>query len=370
MQRRQLMRQITVGAATAGALSSTSCQSQTLSSANYQVSQPLVDWRMATSWPETLDIVFNGAQQICDRVRELTSGNFSITAFPAGGIAPPLEILDTVQSNIAECGHTSSAYYIGQNPAFAFATSIPFGLNPNQQMAWLYGAGGLELIREIYADFNIIHFPAVNTGNQMGGWFKNKVQSLNDLKGIRMRMSGLAVEILKRLEVTTQTLPPGELLAALERNDLDAAEWIGPYDDEKLGLNKVAQFYYYPGWQEPGSTFDLIVNQSAWERLPKEYQRALQLSATEALLTTRSQYEAANREALQRLIGSGSELTAFSTEILAGAQKATNEFFEETASQNASFRKIYDNWKVFSQSIYKWNRVNEQSLTRFMFAES
>ncbi|GAB4383755.1 MAG: TRAP transporter substrate-binding protein [Elainellaceae cyanobacterium] len=325
---------------------------------------------MATSWPESLDIVFGTAQLICDRVRELTNGNFTITSFPAGGIAPPLEILDTVQAGSAECGHTAGYYYTAKNPAFAFATSVPFGLSPSQHMAWLYGAGGLELTREIYADFNAINFPAGSTGNQMGGWFKRKVATLADLRGLKMRMPGLGGEVIQRLGVQVQNLPPNEILAALERDDIDAAEWVGPYEDEKLGLNQSAPYYYYPGWHEPGTTYELIVNQTVWNQLPPGYQQALQTAASEAHLMMLSRYEAVNREALQRLVSSGTELTAYSDEIIGGAQKAAVDLYEEFASQEPSFRKLYQHWDAFRKGIYQWNRVNEQSFTSLTIADN
>ncbi|GAB4383750.1 MAG: TRAP transporter substrate-binding protein [Elainellaceae cyanobacterium] len=324
---------------------------------------------MATSWPESLDIIFGTAQQICDRVRELTNGNFSITAFPAGGIAPPLEILDTVQTNTVECGHTLGYYYIAKNPAFAFTSGVPFGLTARQHMAWMQ-SGGLELTRAVYADFNAINFPAGSTGTQMGGWFKRKVQSLDDLKSLKMRIPSLGGEVMKRLGVQVQTLPPSEILTALERNDIDAAEWSTPYDDEKLGLSKIAKYYYYPGWQEPGTTFELIVNQSAWEQLPTEYQQMLQLAASECQATTLAQYDSLNREALQRLVSNGTELTPYSGEILAAAQKAAFDMYEELANQNADFRSIYEQWTAFRNSIYQWDRVGEQSFTNFTFQDS
>jgi TRAP-type mannitol/chloroaromatic compound transport system substrate-binding protein len=370
VKRRQLIRQMTIGTATAGTLTACSQQTQFFGAQTQLVSQPRVEWRMATSWPESLDIVFGTAQLICDRVGELTGGNFSITAFPAGGIAPPLEILDTIQAGTAECGHTAGYYYTSKNPALAFATSVPFGLSPNQHLAWMYGAGGLDLLREVYADYNAINFPAGSTGNQMGGWFKRKVPTLADLNGLKIRMPGLGGEVMKRLGAAAQTLPPEEISPALERNDIEAAEWVGPYEDEKLGLNKVAPFYYYPGWHEPGTTYELIVNRSSWDRLPVEYQQALQVSAAEAHMMMLSRYDAANREALERLLSSGTELTAYTSEVINGAQAAALELYEGFASEDASFRRIYDNWKDFRQSIYQWNRVNEQSLAEFISAES
>lgn len=370
MKRRQLIRQMTIGTTTAGTLAACSRQEQFFSPNVQQVSQPRVEWRMATSWPESLNIVFGTAKLICDRVSELTNDSFIITAFPAGGIAPPLEILDTVQAGSAECGHTAGYYYTAKNPALAFATSVPFGLTPSQHLSWMYSGGGLELTREIYANFNTINFPAGSTGNQMGGWFKKKVSTLADLRNLKLRMPGMGGEVMKQLGVQVQNLPPDEILAALERNDIDAAEWVGPYEDEKLGLHKSAPFYYYPGWHEPGTTYELLINQTAWNQLPKDYQQALQTATSEAHLMMLSQYEAANREALQRLISSGTELIAYSSEIISGARKVAFELYEEFSRQDASFQKVYLQWNAFRKGIYQWNRINEQSFAELTFSEN
>lgn len=369
MKRRQLISRMAIGATTAGTLAACSRQDQVFSPTVQQVAQPRIGWRMATSWPESLNIVFGTAKLICDRVSQLTNGSFAITAFPAGGIAPPVEILDTVQAGSAECGHTAGYYYTAKNPALAFATSVPFGLTPNQHLAWTYSGGGLDLLREIYADFNTINFPAGSTGNQMGGWFKRKVSSPADLKNLKIRMPGLGGEVMKRLGAQVQTLPPDEILAALERGSVDAAEWVGPYEDEKLGLHKSAPYYYYPGWHEPGTTYELLVNLTAWNQLPKDYQQALRTATSEAHLTMLSQYDAANREALQRLISGGTELTAYSSEIIGSARQEAFELYEEFANQDAGFQKVYDQWNAFRKGIYQWNRINEQSFADLIFAD-
>lgn len=367
MKRRKLFGRFAAGAAGASLFSACSTSEQTFTSAEND-GGPNIEWRMATSWPENLDIVFGTAQQMCDRVRQLTQGGFTIIAFPAGGIAPPLEILETVQSSGAECGHTAGYYYTSKNKAFAFATSLPFGLNPHQHSAWLYGAGGLVLVRALYADFGVINFPAGSTGNQMGGWFRNQVNALSDMQGLKMRMPGLGGEVLTRIGAEVQNLPPNEILLGLERGDIDAAEWVGPYEDEKLGLNQYARYYYFPGWHEPGTTYELIVNQEAYDQLPENYQQALEVAAFEAQVTMLSQYDSVNREALQRLISSGTELTVYSEEILQGAQQAANELYAEFASEDTTFQKIYESWDTFRQGIYRWNSVNERSFADLTFS--
>ncbi|MEM9093006.1 MAG: ABC transporter substrate-binding protein [Cyanobacteria bacterium P01_F01_bin.53] len=369
MKRRRLFNQFALGATSAGLLSACNNSRKVFTPFDHRVdkSAPRVEWQMATSWPENLDIVFGTAQLICDRVSKLTQGNFTISAFPAGGLAPPLEILNTVQTSVAECGHTAGYYYTSRNKAFAFATSMPFGLNPHQHLAWLYGAGGMDLVRSLYADFGVINFPAGSTGNQMGGWFRNKIASVSELQGLKMRMPGLGGEVLKRIGAEVQNMPPNEILLSLERGNLDAAEWVGPYEDEKLGLNQHAAYYYYPGWHEPGTTYELIVNQEAYERLPEEYRQVLQVVSFEAQVMMLSRYDSVNREALQRLTNGGTELTVYTEEILQEARAAADDLYAEYASQDSTFRRIYDNWNAFRQGIYRWNSINERSFANLLF---
>lgn len=332
-----------------------------------QVDRPRIQWQMATSWPESLEIVYSNAKLIGDRVSELTNGNFTITAFPAGGIAPALEILEAIQTGEVECGHTAGYYYTSQNPALAFATSIPFGLTPMQHQAWLHSGGGLDLLRELYADFNTINFPAGSTGNQMGGWFKRKINSSQELQGLKMRMPGLGGRVMERLGVEIVNLPPAEIAPTLERGGIDAAEWVGPYEDERLGLHQAAQFYVYPGWHEPGTTYELLVNRSAWERLPGDYQRALELASFEAHTRMLSDYDTVNNQALERLVAGGTQLTAYADEVIESAREAATELLNELASGDESFRKVYQEWDTFRRRIYAWNSVNEGSFANYVF---
>ncbi|MEB3228948.1 MAG: TRAP transporter substrate-binding protein DctP, partial [Synechocystis sp.] len=274
--------------------------------------------------------------------------------------------LDAVQNGTVECGHTASYYYIGKNPALGFATTIPFGLTAQQQNAWLYFGGGLEAMQKVYSDFNVINFPAGNTGAQMGGWFKKPLNSLADLQGLKMRIPGLGGQVMAKLGVNVQVLPGGEVFLALDRGTIDAAEWVGPYDDEKLGLNKAAKYYYYPGWWEPGPTLDALVNKSQWEKLPTQYQAIFQAAAQKANLQMLSQYDALNREALQRLLSGGTELKAYPQDVLVAAQKASADLLNETASKDANFKAIYDQWQAFRQQIFAWNAINELSYAQFV----
>ncbi|MEM6434399.1 MAG: ABC transporter substrate-binding protein [Cyanobacteria bacterium P01_D01_bin.115] len=367
MKRRSLFQQVGLGSASVGFASACS-RSQTAFTPEAESGDgPQIEWRMATSWPEDSEIRFGTVKHICDRISQLTQGNFVITAFPAGGIAPPIEILDTVQQGTVECGHTIGHYSIAKSRAFAFPGGLPFGLTAQQHMAWLFGAGGLELMRDLYAGIGIINFPAGSTGRQMGGWFRNKVNTLSDLQGLKMRMPGLGGEVLRRVGVEIQTLPSREILLALERNEIDATEWVGPYEDEKLGLHQYVRHYYYPGWHEPGTTYEILVNRDVYDRLPKEYQQAIKTAAFEAQVLMPSKYDAENGAALQRLLSSGVELVVFSDEILQGVKQAANDLYAEYASQDAVFRQIYDHWNAFRQGIYRWNSVNERSFADLIF---
>ena len=371
MERRHLFRKLMAGAAGIGFASACRRPQAVFTPGDESASGggngPRVQWQMATSWPENLNIRFDIVQQLCIRVGELTQGNFAITAFPSGGIAPPEQIFDTVQQGGVECGHSVAAYYIDKARAFTFATGMPFGLNPNQHLAWLHGAGGQELLRTLYADFGLINFQAGSSGNQMGGWFRNKVNSLEDMKGLKMRMPGLGAEVVKRMGLEVRNLPANEILLGLERGDIDAAEWNSPYDDEKLGLNKYARYYYYPGWHDPGSTYELIVNRDAYDRLPEDYRKALEVAAFEAQVAMLSQFNSANQEALQRLISSGVELLPYSEEILQEARKITSDLYTEYASQDSTFRAIYNSWNAFRKGIHRWNGINERSFANLVF---
>ncbi|MEQ8958985.1 MAG: ABC transporter substrate-binding protein, partial [Coleofasciculus sp. C2-GNP5-27] len=282
MKRRKFVGNTVIGATGTAALAG--CRPTATNSGAQSGSQPRIRWRMATSWPQSLDTIFGGAETISQRVSEMTNGRFTITPFAAGEIVPGLQVLDAVQNGTVQCGHTASYYYIGKNPALAFGTAVPFGLDAQQQNAWLYHGGGLEAMHKLYSDFGVINFPAGNTGTQMGGWFKREVNSVAELQGLTMRIPGLGGDVMSRLGVNAQVLPGGEIFLALERGAIDAAEWVGPYDDEKLGLHQAAQLYYYPGWWEPGATLEVQVNKAEWDKLPTEYQEVFKTAAMDANL--------------------------------------------------------------------------------------
>jgi len=247
-----------------------------------QGTQPEVKWRLASSFPKSLDTIFGAAEVISKRCASATNGKFQIQVFAAGEIVPGLQVLDAVQNATVQCCHTAPYYFFGKDPTFAFACAIPFGLNTRQQNAWMYHGGGLELLREFMKDYNVYNIPAGNTGAQMGGFFRKELKTVEDMKGLKMRIGGSAGVVLQKLGLVPQQLAGGDIYPALEKGTIDAAEWVGPYDDEKLGLYKIAKYYYYPGWWEGGPELDLFVNTKAWSELPKDYQSILEAACAEA----------------------------------------------------------------------------------------
>jgi len=365
-QRRRLLGAAAV-ATSAGVLAS--CRIRRADEVKAGSALPLVRWRMATSWPHSLDTIFGGAETISRRVREMSAGRFLIQPFAAGELVPGLEVLEAVQNGSVECGHTASYYYLGKNPALAFGTAVPFGLTAQQQNAWLFAGGGLEAIDRLYSDFGVRSFPAGNTGAQMGGWFKRPLQGVASLQGLKMRIPGLGGKVMAALGVNVQVLPGGEIFLALDRGAIDAAEWTGPYDDEKLGLNKAARYYYYPGWWEPGPTLTALVNLQAWSRLPSEYQAMFAAACHEANGLMLSRYDALNATVLQRLIKGGTQLKFYGEPILQAAREATDQILADSAG-DATFKRVYEQWRTFRQDVFAWNRVNEFSYARFAFGEA
>jgi len=332
---------------------------------------PELKWEMATSWTPAVDILFGAAQLFTETVKTLTGGKLQITARAAGELAPGTQVLDVVQQGAVPIGHTASYYYIGKTPATAFGTTLPFGLTAQQQNDWLYGGGGMELMQQLYADkFNVIPFAAGNTGMQMGGWFRKEINTVADLQGLKMRIAGLGGQVMAKLGVNVQVLPAGEIFQALQTGAVDAAEWVGPYDDEKLGLNTVANFYYRPGWWEPGSSLEINVNLDEWNKLPELYQVAISTAAAQANLVMLSRYEAANDAALRRLIEGGTQVREYSPEILNAAYAAWLELVDELSAKDADFKAIYEQWNGFRQTIYNWNKTNEFSFTSFVYSQA
>ena len=333
-------------------------------------SQPAIQWRLASSFPKSLDTIFGAAEILSKRVSDSTDGRFQIRVFSAGEIVPGLQVLDAVQNGTVECGHTAPYYYIGKDPAFAFATALPFGLNARQQNAWMYYGGGLDAVAGLFKDYGCIQFPAGNTGAQMGGWFRKEIRSVDDLRGLKFRIGGLGGVVLAKLGVIGQQIAGGDIYPALERGTIDAAEWVGPYDDEKLGFHKVAKYYYYPGWWEGGPQLSVVVNNKKWDELPKAYRSAFEAGCAEANVHMLARYDARNPEALRRLVASGTQLRAFPRPVLEASLKAANELYGELAQKSAHFKRIFEGWNRFRAEQFLWFRVAEASYDNFVFSSA
>ncbi len=359
MQRRTFLKSATLGLAGAAVASPAIAQSA-----------PEIRWRLASSFPKSLDTIFGAAEIIAKRVEAATDGKFQIRVFAGGEIVPGLQVLDAVQQGTVECGHTASYYYVGKDPTFAFDTAIPFGLNARQQNAWMYHGGGLALMRELFKDYNIVQFPAGNTGAQMGGWFRKEIKTTEDLKGLKFRIGGFAGKVLTKLGVVPQQIAGGDIYPALEKGTIDAAEWVGPYDDEKLGFYKIAKNYYYPGWWEGGPQLSLYVNLAAWEALPKAYRAVLESACAEANIWMPAKYDAQNMPALRRLVAEGAQLRPFSKEIMEACYAAALALYDETAAANPRFKRVYEAWKPFRDDVNLWFRVAENTFDNFVLAKS
>ena len=327
---------------------------------------PRIAWRLASSFPNSLDTIYGAAEILARRVEALTEGRFRIRSYPAGELVPPLEVLSAVQNGTVQMGHSASYYFQGKNPALVFDCTIPFGLSARQLNAWFYHGDGLALTRELFADFNVINFPGGNTGAQMGGWFRREIGSLQDLRGLKMRIPGLGGEVMNRLGVTVQVIPGGEIYLALERGAIDATEWVGPYDDEKLGFQEIVQDYYYPGWWEPGPGLSFYVNQGAWDGLPSAYREAFQTAAAEANEHMLALYDARNGPALRRLVEGGVRLHPFPEEVMAAARQITEEVLEDFA-RDPAYRKIYAAYKAWRDEAYQWFGVAELAYGDYVF---
>jgi len=326
---------------------------------------PEIKWRLAASYPKNTDILLGGPKQVAQRVAEATNNRFQIQVFAAGEIVPGLQVLDAVQNGTVECGHSASYYYVGKNPALAFDTTLPFGLNTRQQNAWVNVGGGQALLNDLFKTFNIYPIPCGNTGAQMGGWYRNEIKSLSDLKGLKMRISGIAGQVLAKLGVIPQQLAGGDVYSALEKGSIDAAEWVGPYDDEKLGLYRVAKHYYYPGFWEGSAMTSLYINRKQWDELPPDYRAIVQAACAEANLAMTARFDALNPAALKRLVAAGAKLHAFPRDILEAAEKAAFELYDEIAAANPEFRKIYIPWLAFRRDVQLWFRIGENYFDNF-----
>ncbi|MCK8785523.1 TRAP transporter substrate-binding protein DctP [Roseomonas sp. NAR14] len=328
---------------------------------------PELRWRLTSSFPRTVDIIHGTGELVCRRVAALTDNRFQIRMFAAGEIVPGLQALDAVQNATVECALAPTYFFMGKEPSFAVFTAMPFGLNTRQLSAWLTHGGGKELSAELFRDYNVIGFPCGDTGAQMGGWFRREVKSLEDIKGLKFRIAGLAGEIFKRLGATPSAIAPADIYPSLERGTIDAVEFTSPYDDEKLGFYRIAPYYYYPGFWDPGARLHFMVNQRAWEALPPLYREALEVACADANADMLARYDNANPGALRRLIANGTQLRPWSRDIMAASYKAMNEITDEISGRDARFRRIWESYRKYRDEEFVWFRIAENSLENFSF---
>ncbi|MBX3618579.1 MAG: TRAP transporter substrate-binding protein [Rhizobacter sp.] len=328
-----------------------------------------IRWRLASSFPKSLDTIFGAAEVFSKAVSDMSGGKFQISVHAGGELMPPFGVVDGVQGGTVEMAHTAPYYFFGKDPTFALDCAIPFGLNSRQMSAWMYEGNGLKLTREFYAGFNIVNFPMGNTGAQMGGWFRKEIKSLADIKGLKMRIGGFGGAVLSRIGAVPQNIPGGEIYQALEKGTIDAAEWVGPYDDHKLGFNKVAPNYYYPGWWEGGPQLTLYVNSKAYESLSPEYKAIVQSAASHAHVNMQARYDARNPAALKALVGEGTKLFRFPKDVMDGAFKEAMALYGELSGSNPAWKKIYEDYAAFRRDANLWFRFTEAGFDNFMQAQ-
>ncbi|NKI95206.1 TRAP transporter substrate-binding protein [Rhizobacter sp. SG703] len=331
--------------------------------------QQALRWRLASSFPKSLDTIYGGGEVFAKKVGEMTGGKFQISVHAAGEIMPAFGVVDGVQNGTVEMAHTVPYYFFGKDETFAIGASIPFGLNSRQMTAWMLEGNGLKLMREFYRNYNIVNFPGGNTGAQMGGWFRKEINTVADMKGLKFRIGGFAGRIVERLGAVPQNLPGGDIYPALEKGTIDAAEWVGPYDDQKLGFNKVAPHYYYPGWWEGGPQVDLFINTKAWDALTPEYKAIVEAASSHAHVDMQAKYDARNPGALKQLVGAGTKLHRFPKDVMEACFKVSMEYYAELSGKNPAWKKVYEDYNKFRADQVLWFRFAEAAFDDFMQAQ-
>lgn len=323
-------------------------------------------WRLASSFPKHLDTIYGGGEVFAQKVRELSDGKFNISVHAGGELMPAMGVVDALEQNSVEAAHTAPYYFFGKNEAFALSCAIPFGMNSRQLTAWMYHGNGLKLTRDFYANYNIVNFPCGNSGVQMGGWFRKQINTPEDIRGLKIRIGGLPGKVIEKLGGIPQNIAGGEVYQALEKGVIDAAEWVGPYDDLRLGFHKVAPYYYYPGWWEGSVGLDLLVNKKAYDGLSQHYKDIVAAASTYAHLDMQAKYDARNPGALKELVGQGAKVLPFSKEVLDASFKASEELYAELNVSNPQWRTIYADYRAFQKDELLWFRFAEARFDQYM----
>lgn len=330
---------------------------------------PTVEWRMVSSFPKSLDTIFGAGETFAKALSDMSDGNFKVRLFAPTEIVPGLSAADAVANGSVEACHTASYYYWGKDPTFALGTAVPFGLNYRMQNAWMYEAGGIDLLNAFYARFNLYGLPGGNTGTQMGGWYRREINRPEDWRGLKIRIGGLAGAVMSRMGAVPQQIAGGDIYPSLEKGTIDAAEWVGPYDDEKLGFSKVAKYYYYPGWWEGQAMLHFFFNLDKWNALPKNYQAMIRSASSIANASMMARYDILNPPALRRLAIGGAEPRPFSEAVLDACFKASSEVFAEISAKNADFKKAYDAMTALRGEDYLWFQLAEQTYDTYMMIQ-
>ena len=362
MDRRSFIKK--AGATGAGAAAAT-----TLAAPAIAQESPEVTWRLTSSFPKSLDTIYGAAEIMADHVREATDGKFDIQVFAAGEIVPGLQALDAVSDATVEMAHTCSYYFWGKDTTFQLGTATPFTLNARMQNAWLTAGGGTDMLNEFYHSQGVHGLPCGNTGAQMGGWFRKEINTVQDLDGLKMRIGGFAGKILAKLGVSPQLIAGGDIYPALEKGTIDATEWVGPYDDQKLGFNKVAKYYYYPGWWEGGAALHTFINLDKFNGLPKHYQAILADANSASNTETLGNYDTKNPVAVRQLVADGAVLRPFNQEVLDACYKAAREVFEEESAANPNFKKVYESQLAYAKEGYLWQQLSEYTFDTYMMLQ-
>lgn len=334
-----------------------------------ETNQPTVDtskvynWKMVTAWPANFPVLQEAPEIFAKNVRTMSNGRLNINVYAAGELVPAYEVFDAVSLGAIEMGHGASYYWAGKVPAAQFFSTVPFGMTHISAQAWIEHGGGMELWRELYDPFNLVPFPMGTTGIQMGGWFNKRIDSVDDIKGLRMRMPGLGGKVLKRAGGNPVLISGGELYTALERGTIDATEWVGPFHDQRLGLNRAADYYYYPGWHEPATTLELIINQDKWESLPPDLQTVVEEAAAAVSNWSMIVMEYHNMESLKELKQKRNvQILPYPDDVLARLKEMTRLTLEDEAEKDADFKRVYESYKNFRTAYQEWRDMSERAM--------
>lgn len=323
------------------------------------------EWKMVTTWPPNFPIFQEGIEHLSKDIEQMSNGRLKIQVFAGGELVPPLQTFDAVSQGTVQMGHGASYYWAGKVPAAQFMAAVPFGMTAKGVNAWFYSGGGIELWNEIYDPFGVVAFPAGNTGVQMGGWFNKKIESVEDLKGLKMRIPGLGGKVLAKAGGTPVLMAGGEIYTALERGTIDATEWVGPFHDERLGLYRAAKYYYYPGWHEPGTALELIVNKQAWSELPADLQKIIEIAARASNQWMYSEFEGRNLTALRKLKTENNvEVIEYPADVLKELKRLTTEALKEEAEKDPTFKKVYEAYSKFQADNDAWSDLSDNPYSR------